>query len=133
MRILELHLHRQLLRLAVGALHVLAAGRSSVFKRRAALRLENFALHHQLSVLHRSVKKPMLTTFDRLLWARLCEVWSDWRSTLVIVKPDTVPAWRPKGFRLLWTWKVRRGRSGRPTVPKDVPELIGMMSREDAM
>jgi hypothetical protein len=39
-------------------------------------------------VLRRSVKRPNLTSVDRLLWTWLCEVWSDWRSSLIIVKPE---------------------------------------------
>lgn len=35
---------------------------------------------------------------DRLLWAWLCGAWSDWRSALVIVKPETVIGWHRKGF-----------------------------------
>jgi len=105
------------------------AALSSVFKTRAALQLENLALRHQLGVLHRSVKKPKLTPFDRLLWACLCRAWADWRSTLIVVKPETVIAWHRKGFRLFWTWKVRHGHPGRPSVPKDVRDLIRLMSR----
>jgi transposase InsO family protein len=52
---------------------------------------------------------------------------------LVIVKPETVIAWHRKGFRLFWTWKVRRGQPGRPAVPKDVRELIRRMSRENPL
>jgi len=37
------------------------------------------------------------------------------------VKPATVIAWHRKGFRLFWTWNVRRGQSGRPGVPLEVP------------
>jgi len=52
---------------------------------------------------------------------------------LVIVKPETVVAWHRKGFRLFWTWKVRHGQPGRPTVPKDVCELIRRMSRDNPL
>ncbi len=55
------------------------------------------------------------------------------RSALVIVKPDTVIAWHRQGFRLFWTWKVRRGKTGRPSVPKDVRDLIRKMSRENPL
>jgi len=74
-----------------------------------------------------------LAAFDRFLWTLLCDVWSEWRSALVIVKPDTVIAWHRKGFRLFWTWKVRGGRSGRPAVPQDVRALIRRMSRENPL
>ena len=90
---------------------------------------KNLALRHQLGILHRSVKKPKLTPFDWLLWAWLCGVWADWRSALIVVKPETVIAWHRKGFRLFWTWKVRHGQPGRPSVLKDVRDLIRLMSR----
>jgi len=65
------------------------------------------------------VKRPRLTAADRLLWAWLSEVWADWRSTLCIVKPETIIAWHRKGFRLFWTWKIRHGQPGRPPVSKE--------------
>ena len=74
MRTWSLRLLRQFLRLALSALHVLAAAASAAFKSRATLQLENLALRHQLGVLRRSVKRPKLTSADRLLWAWLCEV-----------------------------------------------------------
>ena len=91
--------------LTLGTLSALVVALSSVFKTRAALQLENLALRHQLGVLHRSVKRPKLTPLDRFLWAWLCGVWADWRSALIVVKPETVIAWHRKGFRLFWTWK----------------------------
>ena len=42
-----------------------------------------------------------------------------------------VLGWHRKGFRLFWTWKIRRGKLGRPSVPKQVRELIRTMSREN--
>jgi hypothetical protein len=101
------------------------------FRNRAALQVEVLALRHQLGVLHRSVKRPKLTAADRLLWAWLSELWGDWRTALVIVKPETVIAWHRKSFRLFWTWKVRSGNPGRPAVTKEVRDLIRRMSREN--
>ena len=98
---------------------------------RTALQVEVLAHRHQLGVLHRSVKRPKLTAADRLLWAWLSELWSDWRTALVIVKPETVIAWHRKSFRLFWTWKVRCGTPGRPAVTKEVRDLIRRMSREN--
>jgi hypothetical protein len=72
MRTWSLPLLSQILRLALGALHILAAAASAAFKSRATLQLENLALRHQLGVLRRSVKRPKLTSADRLLWAWLC-------------------------------------------------------------
>ena len=105
-----------------------------VLKSRASLQLENLALRHQIGVLQRSAKRrPKLVAADRVFWAWLCHVWSDWRSALVIVKPDTVIGWHRKGFRLFWTWKIRRGQPGRPAVAKDTRDLIRKMSRDNPL
>jgi len=96
--------------------------------------LENVALRHQIGVLRRAVKsRPRLYTADRLLWVWLSHVWADWRSSLVIVKPDTVVSWHRKAFRVFWTWKIRRGQPGRPSIPKNVRDLIRTMSRENPL
>jgi len=131
MRTWSLHAVRQILRCTLNTLHCLAIAASATFKSRAALHLENLALRHQLGVLQRSVKRPKLTPADRFFWARLSQFWSGWRSALVIVQPETVIGWHRKGFRLFWTWKVRRGQPGRPAVPNDVRELIRKMSRDN--
>jgi putative transposase len=60
-------------------------------------------------------------------------VWKDWRSGVHIMKASTVVGWHRKGFRLFWSWKIRRGTLGRPTVPKEVRELIRTMSRENPL
>jgi len=92
---------------------------SSVLRSRAVLQLENLALRHQIGVLQRSARKrPKLTPGDRLLWVWLSRIWSDWRSALAIVKPETVVAWHRAGFRLFWTWKVRHGQPGRPIISR---------------
>jgi hypothetical protein len=88
MRTWSLRVLRQSLRLVLTTLNVSVAVASATFKSRAALHLENLALWHQIGVLHRSVKRPQLTPLDRLLWAGLCAAWNDWRSALVIVKPE---------------------------------------------
>ena len=100
---------------------------------RKAAQLEVLAPRHQLGVLQRSVKRPKLTSSDRLLWAWLSSVWPAWRSALVIVRRETVIAWHRAGFRLFWTWKSGRSQLGRPPVPREVRELIRRMSRENPL
>jgi hypothetical protein len=100
----------------------------SCLRSRVALQLEVLALRHQLHLLERSRSRRLdLTRADRLLWVWLSHVWNEWRSALVIVRPETVIAWHRRGFRMFWTWKSRR-RLGRPTVPRDVRRLIRTMS-----
>lgn len=105
---------------------------SSAMRTRAALQLENVALRHQIGVLQRSaMKRPTLNNADRLFWIGLSRVWAEWRSALRIVKPETVIAWHRKGFRMFWSWKVRRGKPGRPAISPDTRALIRRMSREN--
>ena len=103
MRTWSLRILRQVFRLALSALHWLTVAMVSTFKSRTALQVENLALRHQLAVLRRSVKRPKVTSADRLFWAWLCDAWRDWRSSLLIVKPETVIGWHRQGFRLFWT------------------------------
>ena len=45
----------------------------------------------------------------------------------------TVIGWQRQGFCLFWTWKIRRGKTGRPSVGKEVRELIRTLSRENPL
>ena len=93
------------------------------------MQLEILALRHQLAVLQRRTnKRPSLRTADRLLWVMLSRLWAQWRSGLVIVKPETVIAWQRRGFRLYWRWKSRAGKTGRPCVSREIRELIRQLS-----
>ena len=116
----------------LNVLSAFLAALSSVFRTHAALRAEILALRHQIGVLQRSARKRQkLTAADRFFWAWLSGVWLEWRSALVIVKPETVIGWHRQGFRLFWTWKIRHGRVGRPVVSQAVRALIRRMSREN--
>jgi putative transposase len=105
------------------------------FRTHAAIQAELIALRHQLVVLQRTQKKNRLILHrgDRCLWVWLSQLWSGWRSALIIVKPETVIAWHRQGFQRYWTWKIRHGRNGRPRVSKEIRDLIGSMSRMNVL
>jgi putative transposase len=93
------------------------------------LPLENLALRQQLIVMKRSQRgRPRLESVDRWLWVWLSRFWSNWRSALLLVKPQTVIVWQRRGFRWYWRWKSRQGEPGRPTINLEVRELIRKMS-----
>jgi transposase InsO family protein len=96
------------------------------FRSRAVLELENLALRHQLHVLRRPRPgRPRLFTIDRWLWVWLYRLWPHCLDALVLVKPATVVQWHRRGFRLYWRW---RSRSGRPSVDREIRDLIRQMS-----
>jgi hypothetical protein len=98
---------------------------------KAWLAIENLALRQQVAVFKQSVKRPNLRPRDRVFWVWLSRLWSNWRSALVIVQPETVIKWHGQGFKLYWRWKSRRGKPGRPPIEREIRELIRRMSREN--
>src|SRR6202045_1881145 len=80
---------------------------------RAVLQAEILALRHQLLIFERSRRghNLRLRWTDRALWVWLSRLWNDWRSALLMVKPETVIGWHRQGFRLYlelenstWRW-----------------------------
>jgi len=98
---------------------------------RSSLALENLALRQQLAVYKQSVNRPKLRRRDRIFWVCLSRLWSNWRSALSMVQPETVIRWHRQGFKLFWRWKSRNGKRGRPPLSREIRELIRRMSREN--
>src|SRR5262245_17132939 len=96
---------------------------------RCNLAFENLALWQQLSILKRTQKRLTISTMERLFWVWLSRIWSEWRSTLLIVKPDTVIGWHRKGFRLFWTRLSRPKIGGRPSASSPIRALIKQMTQ----
>ena len=95
------------------------------------LALENLGLRQQLAVYQQSIKRPRLRPRDRVFWVWLSRLSYDWRSILVIVKPETVVRWHLRGFKLYWRWKSQTRSPGRPKIDAEVRELIRRMSCEN--
>ena len=98
---------------------------------RLSLAAENLALRQQVAVYKHTVKRPKLRTRDRVFWVWLSRLWSNWRSALAIVQPETVIKWHRQGFKLYWRWKSRAGKPGRPPIEREIRDLIRRMSREN--
>ncbi|HEU0173324.1 MAG TPA: hypothetical protein VFV58_03610 [Blastocatellia bacterium] len=79
----------------------------SFFAPRLELMAEILALRQQLAILNRTANRPSLQFQDRLFWRTLARFWQDWRSALLIFKPETVIKWHRHGFRLFWRWKSK--------------------------
>ena len=96
----------------------------AALRTRADLALENLALRQQLALLRRRSKRPQLGRLDRVFWVWLSSRWAGWRDALHVVRPETVIRWHRQGFRAFWTWKSRRGRTGRPPVGSELAGLV---------
>src|SRR5262245_19718781 len=93
--------------------------------------LENVALRHQLMVLQRSVARPRLRRRDRIFWVCLSWLWSNWRASLILVRPATVVAWHRQGYQLYWRWKSRPRSPARPSLDLELRTLIRRMARDN--
>jgi transposase InsO family protein len=92
-----------------------------------AIVLEHLALRQQLAVLTRPAKRPQLRSMDRLFWILLAKGWQDWRSALIVVRPDTVIRWHRQWLRRHWTRRSQR-RPGRPTTNSTIRALVSTMT-----
>jgi hypothetical protein len=95
------------------------------FNRVAWIRI--LALRQQLAVYKRKTKKPLLRNTDRLFWSLLSRIWRDWKSELILVKPETVIRWRERKFREFWR-KKSQNRPGRPAIPHEHIDFIRRIS-----
>src|SRR2546426_7435175 len=96
------------------------------------LALENLALRQQLAVSKVRRPRPRLTAIDRIFWVILSRLWKSWRSSLRMVRAETVVGWHRQGFRRYWAWKSRR-RRGRSGIATELRGLIRRMSRANPL
>jgi hypothetical protein len=89
------------------AVLVLAAAVADAFRPHWALLTEIALLRHQLAVLQRSVARPRVARFDRIVLVALATVTPTWRNVLRIVQPETRLRWHRAGFKALWRWRSR--------------------------
>jgi putative transposase len=94
--------------------------------------IENALLRHQLVVLRRSVKRPVLTCTDRTLLVLLAGRLRSWRQALLIIQPETLLRWHRAGFRLFWKRKSRP-KPGRPPLPEATIALIQEMAANNPL
>ncbi len=99
------------------------------FRSRSALVAENLFLRKQLALYQEREVKPHRAVDATRLFLVVLSKFFDWRSALVVVKPDTLIRWHRKGFRLFWRWKSRP--RGRPKLPANLRALIRAMAADN--
>ena len=95
----------------------------ALFRDRSRLALENLALRQQLAILRHKVVRPRLRHAERAFWVSLARAWDQWRSPLILVRPETVLRWHRQGFRYFWRWKSRGRPCVRPPIYPASPAL----------
>ncbi len=91
---------------------------------------ENLFLRRQLAMyVERGVKPRRPDVAIRVSLALLSRLF-DWRTSLVVVRPETLMRWHRAGFRLLWRLK---SRPGRPAIPVELRQLIRRTTAENPL
>src|SRR5215469_15779708 len=108
---------------------------AAAMRPRALLIADNLCLRQQLLVLQRRTPRPRLEEADRRFWILACRWFSGWRTSLLIVRPETVLRWHRQGWRTYWRRRSRRpgrpGRPGRHPIAPELRALIGRMTMEN--
>jgi len=104
---------------------------TGLLRSRRSLAIENLALRHQLAVYSASKIRPKLSDQDRKFWVWMSSLYKDWKSILVIVKPETVIAWHRRSYKYFWWRKTRPEKRGRYTIKTQVKDLIQRMALEN--
>ena len=112
----------------------LAYAFTAIFRSRARLVAENLCLRQQLIVLKRRQARPQLRDPDRRFWVLACQLFSGWRQSLIVVRPDTVIGWHRKGWKAYWRWRSRRPPgTGRRRIEPELRDLIRRITRENPL
>lgn len=100
------------------------------FPQRGSLEAEVLCLRRQLALYVEGRVKPhrvdAATRASLMLLSRLF----DWRSALVLVRPETLIRWRRMGWKLFWRLK---SRPGRPPIPASIQALTRRMASENPL
>jgi transposase InsO family protein len=100
------------------------------FRSRNRQAIVELALRQQLAVYVHRHPRPRLSPLNRAFWVTLCRFWPQWRTALVLVRPETVIRWHRKAFRGYWRWISKPG-AGRPPIPEETKALIARMATEN--
>ena len=90
--------------------------------------LENLALRQQLMAMKRANGRPLFQARDRLFWIALRSIWTNWRSAIVLVRPETVVDWHRTWLRRRWIRRATSRANGRPPVSRDIRALVREMA-----
>jgi putative transposase len=86
--------------------------------------LENLALRQQLMGMKRATRRTHLRARDQLFWIALRRLWRNWRTAVVLVRPDTVVSWHRDWLRHRWTRGSTPRANGRPRVTREIRALV---------
>jgi putative transposase len=85
----------------------------------------------QRQIIDQKISRPHVTPAFRQIWVLLSNIFPQWKSALVLVKPETVIGWHKKAFKLYWMLKSKK--PGRPKISCQTIALIKRIHKENPL
>jgi transposase InsO family protein len=95
--------------------------------------LENLILKTQLTAYKRKHKIFHTTHYYRIKLVLLSYLSTNWKSSLILVSPNTLIKWRNNKLKIFWKLISKRKKQGRPLVPWNLIKLIRRMAKENSI
>lgn len=100
----------------------------SLFRSQRSLTSEDLFLRRQLGLYQERGIKPSHVDLATRIALTVLSRFFDWRSALVVVRPDTLVRWHRGGWHLFWRL---RSKPDRPPIPVELQRLIRRMASEN--
>jgi hypothetical protein len=95
---------------------------------------DNLCLRQQLLILQRRKPRPRFKDADRRFWILACQWFDASRTSVLIVKPETVLRWHRREWRMYWRERSGgKGKTGRPPIASELRTLIRRMTVENRL
>jgi hypothetical protein len=114
--------------------HCLLWAIAAAIRPKALLIADSLCLRQQLLVLQRRNPRPHLKDADRRFWILAYRWFRGWRTSFLIVKPETVLRWHRRGWRSYWRCRSKRGTAaGRRPIASELRVLIRHMAIDNRL
>ncbi|WP_411821550.1 transposase [Leptospira sp. 'Mane'] len=98
-----------------------------------AILLENITLRTQLAAYKRKHKVFHTTPWERCKLVMLSYLHFEWKTSLILVTPDTLLSWRKKKWKLFWNLLSSSKKSGRPKTQWPLIKLIRKIAKQNPL
>ncbi|WP_425460572.1 transposase [Leptospira ilyithenensis] len=98
-----------------------------------AILLENIFLRTQLAAYKRKNKAFHTSPWERSKLVLLSYLHSDWKSSLILVTPNTLLSWRKRKFENFWNLVSSSKKLGRPIIRWDLIKLVRKVTKQNPL
>jgi len=120
-----LYLFHNLITLTITFLHAL-------FSTRAQIAFQLHSQQQQIKVYKTEFPRPRFKPHEKIYWIMMRKLCQNWKSSLHIVRPETVIRWHRNRFRIFWAKLSCRKTAGRSPITAELQNLIYRLSQDNS-